>query len=202
MNLLNKNNIIMGSLSVLLLASIISALYFYFDKEECICSNELLLNDEIKEYNSIKVEVKGEVKNVGVYEVDEEKRIIDVIEMAGGFTSNAYSDNINLSMKVSDELVIFVSSKSDVKKGTTNKWSNTISNINSEDSKESENELININTASKKELMNLPGIGESKANAIISYRNKNGNFKNISDIKNVSGIGSGIYEKFKNNICV
>lgn len=149
--------------------------------------------------NKIKVEVKGEVKNAGVYEVREGDRVVDVIDKAGGFTSNAYSDNINLSMKVTDELVILVSSKSDIKKGTTNKWS---SNINSEDNKESENGLININTASKRELMNLPGIGESKADAIISYRNKNGNFKNISDIKNVSGIGSGTYEKFKSNICV
>lgn len=198
MNLLNKNNIIIGGLCVLLLASIIGLVYFYFDKEECICSNESLLVDSSNMENKIKVEVKGEVKNAGVYEVREGDRVVDVINEAGGFTSNAYSDNINLSMKVTDELVILVSSKSDVKKDTTNKWSN----INSLDNKESENGLININTASKRELMNLPGIGESKADAIISYRNKNGNFKKISDIKKVSGIGSGTYEKFKSSICI
>lgn len=201
MNLLNKNNIIIGGLCVLLLASIMGLVYFYFDKEECVCSNESLLVDSSNMENKIKVEVKGEVENAGVYEVREGDRIEDVIDKAGGFTSNAYSDNINLSMKVSDELVIFVSSKSDIKKDTINKWSNTISNNNS-NNKESENGLININTASKKELMNLPGIGESRADAIISYRNKNGNFKKISDIKKVSGIGSETYEKFKNSICI
>lgn len=199
MNLLNKNNIIIGGLCVLLLASIMGLVYFYFDKEECVCSNESLLVDSSNMENKIKVEVKGEVENAGVYEVREGDRIEDVIDKAGGFTSNAYSDNINLSMKVSDELVIFVSSKSDIKKDTINEWSNTISSNNN---KESENGLININTASKKELMNLPGIGESRADAIISYRNKNGNFKKISDIKKVSGIGSETYEKFKNSICI
>lgn len=197
MNLLNKNNIIMGILSVLLLASIIGLVYFYFDKEECICSNESLLVDSSNMENKIKVEVKGEVKNAGVYEVSEEKRIIDVIQMAGGFTSNAYSDNINLSMKVTDELVIYVPSKND--KNVVNEWS---SKTDVSSTKNDTNKLININTASKNELMNLPGIGESRADAIISYRNKNGNFKKISDIKKVSGIGSGIYEKFKNSICI
>ena len=72
----------------------------------------------------------------------------------------------------------------------------------SETQEDSSNKLISINTATKEELMTLNSIGESKANAIIEYRNTNGNFKSIEDIKNVSGIGDVLFEKIKSNITV
>ena len=74
--------------------------------------------------------------------------------------------------------------------------------IVSNDDANSDITYVNINTASKEELVKLNGIGESKANAIVEYRNKNGNFTNIEDIQNVDGIGKALYEKIKDNIKV
>ena len=73
-------------------------------------------------------------------------------------------------------------------------------NLKAENNKKEANNKVSINNATKEDLMSLTGIGESKANAIINYRNENGLFKQIEDIKNVSGIGDSVFEKIKNNI--
>lgn len=168
------------------------------------------------------VDIKGEVKKPGVYAVSNSNIINDVIKMAGGFTKNAYKNNINLSKKVTDELVIYIYSKSEYKKKNTPvsqtlcecssyDISNCLTNTSSSEIISSDKDtivnnnqvkLININTASKTELTSLSGIGESKADDIISYRNTNGNFKSIEEIKNVSGIGNALYEKIKDKITV
>lgn len=179
---------------------------------EAIALNETeVLNESIVEEiidETIFVDVKGEVNNPGVYEVSNGFRVIDVIEKAGGFTDEAVTDNINLSKKLKDETVIIIPSNS------KNYENITIENdyeIDSDygiiDTNESENSeslvgLVNLNTASLEELMSLNGIGETKAKAIIEYRDTSGGFKSIEDIKNVSGIGESTYENIKNNITV
>lgn len=216
---------------------------FTYSCPKCECENHLVSN-AIDIVDNFYVEVKGEVKNPGVYEVNSKTIINDVINNAGGFTKKAYTKNINLSKKVSDELVIYVYSKDEYKSlnevkvekeiiieecvcptydisdctnngnseiindnNTTNDDNDTNEIVNDNNSSEiikdseEDNNLVNINTATKDELMSLNGIGESKANAIIEYRNKN-NFKVIEDIKNVSGIGDSAFEKIKNNITV
>ena len=165
----------------------------------------------------INLEVKGEVKNPGVYSLKEDSIIKDVIELCGGFTSNANTNNINLSMKVKDEMVIFIYKKSIYKKANkvdTGCKSNGYDISKCVEGKESiiesgnknitsnETKLININTASINELTTLSGIGKSKAEAIITYRQNNGLFKSIEDIMKVSGIGKSTYEKFKANITI
>lgn len=151
------------------------------------------------------VDVKGEVKNPNVYMVSEGMLVIDAINLAGGFTKNAYTDNINLSKKLFNEMVIIVSNKKDyTTTSTTTKKSINDALISSETStneKNNDNKLVNINTASKSELMSINGIGESKANSIIEYRSKN-KFNSIEDIKNVSGIGEKFFEQIKNYITV
>ena len=77
-----------------------------------------------------------------------------------------------------------------------------INKNNSKDSNNSGNNLVSINVASIEDFQKLPGVGESKAKAIIEYRNTNGNFNSIEDIKNVSGIGDSLFEKIKNNITI
>lgn len=158
-----------------------------------------------------KVDIKGEVKKPGVYELEKDSRVIDVINKAGGLTSNADTKVTNLSKIIFDEMVIIIYSKEEVKNfSETKKNENIINNecnsipndscITNDNTKE-ENAFnkISINTATKEELMTISGIGESKAIAIIEYRQDN-LFKTIEDIMNVSGIGESLFEKIKDYI--
>ena len=158
-------------------------------------------------------DIKGEVKNPGVYFIECDKRINDAIIHSGGLTKNSDTSVLNLSKKIEDGMVIKVYSKKEVldyletlekenKKESICSSSNikndaciTNSNSNSSSSK------ININTASLNQLMTLTGIGEAKAKNIISYREVN-LFKSIEDILNVDGIGESIYVNIKENITV
>lgn len=187
----NKKVVISIILSLLLLGLTSSYLAFSFynkDEEEPICEEPIV--KEVK--NTIHVDLKGEVNKPGVYELEEGTIVNDLIKKANGFTKNAYQDNINLSKKLSDEMVIIVSKKGSIINNnlTTNAQITPTSN------------LININTASVSELMKLTGIGKSKAENIIKYREKNGYFKAPSDITKVSGIGKNTYEKFKELITI
>ena len=182
---------------------------------------EVALNNEIKK---MYVDIKGAVKNPGVYQVNEENIINDVINLAGGLLDKAYVENINLSKKVQDELVIYVYTKDEIKKNnlqenqtcssnnyiitecTENKVSIITSNENNENNENNNSSvsssLININIASIEELTTLPGIGESKAQNIINYREENGYFKAIDEIKNVNGIGEATFDQLKKYITV
>ncbi len=136
------------------------------------------------------VDIKGCIKNPGVYKLVKGSRVKDVIELAGGLTSDSDTSNINLAKIIEDEMVINITS---ISNSNTYSYSSNSTNTSG---------LININTASLEQLMTLSGIGESKANSIISYREENGNFKTIEDITNVSGIGQALYEKIKDYITV
>ena len=182
---------------------------------------EVALNNEIKK---MYVDIKGAVKNPGVYQVNEKNIINDVINLAGGLLDKAYVENINLSKKVQDELVIYVYTKDEIKKNnlqenqtcssnnyiitecTENKVSIITSNENNENNENNNSSvsssLININIASIEELTTLPGIGESKAQNIINYREENGYFKTIDEIKNVNGIGEATFDQLKKYITV
>ena len=182
------------------------------------------INVEIQKYY---VDIKGEVKNPGVYEIDSDKRVIDVVLLAGGFTKNADTSLLNLSKKIIDEMNIKIYSKEEVKKleekiNSENKIINELENncickdvnvtceVNndalidedkSDSNNQKENNLININTASYEILFTRPGIGDAKATSIIEYR-KSTTFNTIEDIKNVSGIGDSIFESIKQYITV
>ena len=173
---------------------------------------EVLAEVKEKEYY---VDVKGSVKNPGVYKVKEGTIINDVITLAGGLKSGASTKNINLSKKISDEMVIYIYTAKELT--NLNKESECLcdkvdisscegaSVIISDNVSTSSNEtkgLVNLNTASKEELMTLSGIGESKALAIIDYREKNGGFKTKEELMNVSGIGEASYKKIESNITV
>ena len=172
--------------------------------------------DEKEVEKSVKVDIKGEINNPGIYELDESMRVIDVIELAGGLTNNADTSVINLSKKLKDEMVIIIYSKYQVKNFEATKEKekvveekcireneNALKNdacINDNNSKDTNTQSkININTASLEELQTLPGVGESKAKSIIEYREKQ-KFKTIEDIKNVTGIGDSLFAKIKENI--
>lgn len=149
-------------------------------------------NEDIEEHITYYVDVKGAVKRPGLYEASPGERVYDIIIRAGGFLETADEKQINLAMKIEDEMVIYVPSIGE-REDELVQFSGLVSN---------QQNKININKASQEELMTLPGIGPSKASAIIEYREQNGAFQNIEEIKNISGIGEKTFEKLKDHIRV
>ena len=174
---------------------------FYFNKNKTEdysgvsfsnISNETNNKDEKAENRhdeKIFVDVKGAVKHPGVFETTKDKRVRDLIEEAGGLLDDADTATLNLSQKVKDQMVIYV-----LKHGEKPKQ------ISDGGSSSSNTDVININTANKERLMKISGVGKTKAEAIISYREKNGDFKKKEDITKVHGIGKATFEKIKDKI--
>lgn len=127
------------------------------------------------------VDVCGEVLSPGVYVLAEGSRVCDAIEAAGGLTADAARESVNMARIIADGEQIIVIAKTQA--GIT-------------DSK------VNINTATIEELCALPGLGEEKAEAIISYRKSHGYFRTIEDLMKVTGIKEGLFQKIKDKIRV
>jgi len=146
--------------------------------------------DTQAEPSEIMVYITGEVKKPGVYTFEEGVRLQEAIDAAGGFTEAADLSSLNLAKKLEDESKIVV-------------YSNKKETDSSEESPEFVNsETININTATAEKLQTLPGIGEKIAASIVEYREENGFFGSIEEIKNVNRIGDKIFESLKDKICV
>ena len=141
---------------------------------------------ENSERSGIYVYICGEVATPGVYELSENSRIYEAVDAAGGFTENAARESVNLASKVSDGMQITIYNKEEAASLPAGGSSG----------------LVNLNTATKEELMTLKGIGESKAEDIIRYREKSGGFKKIEDIMKISGIKEAGFQKIKDNITV
>lgn len=217
---MNKTKyIILSLIGILLLGGLIYLKVT--DKEEVLAYEELTTKEittttkEIKE-EKIYVDIKGAVKKPGVYKLDNNSIINDVIIKAGGLTKNGITTNINLSKKVTNEMVIYIFTKDELKKEVPKITCNNTCKVETievntcipkdeqtktESNEETSSGLININTGSINDLMNIPGIGESKAVSIIEYRKTN-KFNSIEDIKNVSGIGDALFAKIKDYITV
>ena len=165
------------------------------DKKESIKKDE-------EEEDIMAVHVTGEVKKPGVVKVKEGSRIEDIIEAAGGLTENADTTNINLAYMVEDGMKIRIpsSNEEDIEENYISVDSGK--RVIMSDESNNSSLIVNINTANETELEQLPGIGPSISSKIVDYRNQNGKFKNIEDIKNVTGIGDSKYEKIKNFIKV
>lgn len=145
------------------------------------------------------VYVLGEVKKPGVYKVVAGTRLYVVIDMAGGLTDKASRSAVNLAEEVHDGQQINILSKKQAKKLAKSEKSSATPG---ESGNSGDSSQININTATADELTKLQGIGEARAAAIIDYRTKNGGFKSIEDIKNVSGIGDATFNNIKSSITV
>lgn len=172
-------------------------------KEEIKGSEE---ENKVKEETKQKVvvDIKGMIANPGVYEVNNDSRVNDVITLAGGLLEGADVSNINLAKIVNDEMTIIIYSTEEVLEKF--KQEVCICNCpyieNNACIEEQEDNLININTAGIEELTTLTGIGDVKAEAIIKYRNDHGKFNTIEELLNVDGIGESLFEKIKDNIKV
>lgn len=173
---------------MILIASIISIVFSNIDEKSKISinDNELELNSR---ENKIAVYITGEVVNPGVYYIDENIRLDDLIKECGGLTSQADLSEINLAEKLND------SDKIEIPKIIVEQEEDEIIETNENDG------LININKASKEELKTLNGIGDTLADNIIEYR-KNNKFNTIDDILEVNGIGESKFENIKEYICV
>ncbi|NLZ81960.1 MAG: hypothetical protein GX913_09230 [Clostridiales bacterium] len=160
---------------------------------EFVLESEEVIIETSTTIDKIYIHVCGEVVDPGVYEIEEGSRVWDAINVAGGITKDAASDYINLAQIVTDGEKVVVPSVNEVD-----------GFLESETAKSQKpgtgNSLININTASLEELMTLSGIGKSKAESIISYRETNGPFVKIDDIMNISGIKEAAFEKMKKDI--
>ena len=197
-------------------------------EKETIETKEPFEKKELIETKKIKVDIKGMVNNPDVYELDENSRVIDAINASGGLLENADTSNINLSKILKDQNVIIIEpikeniiepltiieyvyqececpkfndaciQKSDIVNNQEN-IDNEEENIDNQE-ESNQNNQVSINTGSIQELETLSGVGESKAKAIIKYREENGPFNNLEDIMNVSGIGNSLFEKIKDSI--
>ena len=223
-----RKQIIFVTLTLVLL-SVVGGVIFYklaFDssnKEDNIVLNtKKKTNDEkIEEEEDIyyQVDIKGEVNTPGIYTVKKDSRVIDVIRLAGDLTENADTSVLNLSKKVTDEMVIIIYSYDEVANFALTKEKEkqeqeaclNYSEITNDACIKDESEIvsdstisskISLNTATIEELMTLPGIGEAKAKAIISYRDEVGSFKNIEELKEVEGIGDTLFDQIKENITI
>lgn len=219
-----RKQIIVGtSISIILIISIILLIIYYpkiFSKKKDIVlqsnpKETLEKKEELTEDLKYKVDIKGQVLTPGIYEMSPSSRVIDVIEKAGGLTKDANTTVLNLSKKIKDEMVIIVYSNSEINEFLKTKEKeeylmqqciqkdeNSLKNdaCICENTTTSVSEKISINKATLEQLMTLTGIGESKAQDIITYREKNGPFKKIDDLKNVTGIGESVFDKIKENI--
>ena len=144
----------------------------------------------------IMVHISGEVYKPGIIILESGKRLIDATELAGGLKKDADLDRINLAKKLSDEEKIYIP-----KIGEEVDLEISTVSMESSSGGRDQSGKININTCSKEDLMNLPGIGEVIAGRIIDYR-ENNQFKSIDDIKSVSGIGDKKFEGIQELIIV
>ena len=160
-------------------------------EEDNIENDDSPVNGGPVETGSIFVFVCGAVVNPGLVELPEGSRIADALEKAGGFTENADVNYVNLASVLSDGQKVYFPEIGEA-----------VAVEPGQESSDPAGDKVNINTAGKDALCSLPGIGDSKAEAIIAYREEKGVFSKPEDIMNVSGIGELLYEKIKNRICV
>lgn len=158
--------------------------YTFSENIEKVDVSENIIEDE-----NIIIDITGEVNKPDLYILPKGSLFKDAVDIAGGLTQNADITKINMERKLENKEKIIIESK-------------LIEQFNNDTTKENNIGLININTADKETLKKLPKIGETIADNIIKYRENNGEFKSISEIKNVDRIGEKIFDEIKNLITI
>ena len=161
-------------------------------------AEEPVVEPESEIVKTFKVDVKGAVHKPGVYEFAVGDRVTDVIQKAGGLKDGADSKQVNMAQLVEDEMVVYIPKEGE----TVDAPKQTAAEKSGDTVGDSSSGLIDINKAASEELQELPGIGPSKATAIIQKREELGSFKTIEDLKEVPGIGDKTFEKLKDLITV
>ena len=156
------------------------------------------INEDSIDRNKIIVEIKGEVAKPDVYQLEEGSIIKDLIDMAGGVTEEADLSRINRAEELLNHELIIIGNINDETESSVVQNNSTYSSNGNNSDKGST--LININTADLEQLKGITGIGNIKAQSIIDYREANGGFKSLEELKNVDGIGDKTFEKIKEQI--
>ena len=217
-------------IAIILIILVIIAYYYLYLKNstEEISNQDLEVNNtqasnqtnetEKEGEETIVVHVSGAVNIEGIVELDSGSRIANAIEKAGGVKENADMTNINLAYSLEDGMKIHIPTKEETEANKNNEnmidesyvtsssggvsSKEDINSTQGNSSTSTSSKKVNINTATQEELDTLPGIGPSIASKIIDYREQNGKFNSIEEIKEVSGIGDAKYEKIKDSITI
>ena len=159
-------------------------------KEE---KNQKIQNEKYRE--RIMVDVEGAVNMPGIVELNENERIVNVIERAGGLKENANLRDINLAEKVEDGMKIYIPTNDEI----LDKKEEVLKDKKDTKTK-GQNKKVNLNRATQTELETIPGIGPSTAVKILNYRKEKGNFRKLEELKEISGIGESKFNKMKDFI--
>lgn len=165
---------------------------------ETLEEDTTIINEDSIDRNKIIVEIKGEVAKPDVYQLEEGSIIKDLIDMAGGVTEEADLSRINRAEELLNHELIIIGNINDETESSVVQNNSTYSSNGNNSDKGST--LININTADLEQLKEITGIGNIKAQSIIDYREANGGFKSLEELKNVDGIGDKTFEKIKEQI--
>lgn len=202
-NLLNMKSVLLGTLVVVCLSACgnTTAQYLETPVEESVIESQEPETASDKEdaqssegTGSVYVYVCGQVKTPGVYSLPEGSRVYDAFTAAGGLTEVAAKDYWNQARLLVDGEMIYIPTLEEAKERQAGDMSTEPLNLEADDGK------VNINTASKEELMTIPGIGEAKAASIVAYREKNGPFASLEELMQVEGIKDGVFSKMKDYI--
>ena len=148
------------------------------------------------------MDIKGAVKNPGVYELRAGARVHEAIQKAGGLTADAEAKSINQAQKLTDEAVVYVAKIGEEGADVTQGGQHQAGASDSAGASGGKSDKVNLNTATEAELQTISGIGQKRASDIIAYRESNGRFKSVDDLKKVSGIGDKTLEKLKEYVTV
>lgn len=192
---------------------LLSNLLFHREPEE-IAAKEILSpfssseENQLPEGNTVEedarpkvmyTDIKGSVKEPGIYSFSSEERVYDVLKRAGGLLEEADSDRINFSAKIEDQQVLYIPAVGEEPPEHLNQSASPEGKQSTADTEPSK---ININTASPSELQQIPGIGSVKVQEIIRFREENGSFQKVEDLQEISGIGEKTVEKLKNFVTI
>ncbi|MGE7605462.1 helix-hairpin-helix domain-containing protein [Peribacillus frigoritolerans] len=193
-------------------AFVAAGIYFFSQQEEDPADTEDIFSvtakeaemeqsvNEVAEPEIIKVDVKGAVKSPGIFTAQAGDRVIDLISAAGSFTEKADTDKVNFAQIIEDQMVIYVPEVGEEVNG--NLENIQVGTSGDAVTKGTSGGLVNLNTATQEDLQTLTGIGPSKANAILEYRETVGKFKEVDELKQVTGIGDKTFERLRDSISV
>lgn len=194
-------------------------LYFLFSRESTTPQVELIETFQMSEQNEqlnneemaeritqsasvVMVDVKGAVKHPGMYQLTDEERVMDAVILAGGYLENADTRLINHAQRLQDEMIIYIPKIGEVVEALAEGTGTTVVASTNDAASDGKDGKVNINKADEALLTSLPGIGPTKAQAILTYRQEIGQFKKIEDLKEVSGIGEKTFEQLKDLVSV